>query len=284
MLFLWTTEDAAQALQDAWDLIHPEGPGIFVQQNLIEASPQFGLWLVEWTTSYELRKLTASWTRLPPSGIPQDAAQCTFHFLNLTAGVPDATWTSGDYTTVESAFDTFWGALVGFYASTVKLSEFVWRADGPAFRPFGSSLSPTLRRTARSAAGTGFTGGTVPDLTPQSAITVTEVTDAHFTVTDVEGSGTQVRNRWGRFYLPACLSANCRDGRLIAATQTAIANAVNTFYDAMSTAQLVPVMYSPTTGHAWNVTEIHVDDIFDVVRSRRYITPLSRAVNTITPP
>jgi hypothetical protein len=41
-------------------------------------------------------------------------------------------------------------------------------------------------------------------------------------------------------------------------------------------------MYSPTTGSSWSVDEIHVDDIFDVIRSRRYTTPLSRAANVLT--
>jgi hypothetical protein len=47
--------------------------------------------------------------------------------------------------------------------------------------------------------------------------------------------------------------------------------------------QLIPVMYSPTTGNAWSITEIHVDDIVDVVRSRRYIVPTTRQPKPIDP-
>ena len=218
---------------------------------------------------------------------------CTFHFLNLTAGVPDASWITTDYTTVENAFDTYWAALVGLYASDVKLTEYSWRADGPAFRPFGTSLSPTLRITPRSVAGSGLqrysraddvagSASATSQLPPQVAVTVTETTAATFIAHDVEGIGDQTRNRWGRYYLPSTHSATSSDGRLLAASQTTIANAAEAFYETCVSAQIIPVVYSPTTGHSWSVLEVHVDDIFDVVRSRRYITPLSRAARVIT--
>jgi hypothetical protein len=113
-------------------------------------------------------------------------------------------------------------------------------------------------------------------------VSVTETTGAQFTVEDVEGSGAQLRNRWGRFYLPAMTVSKVTNGRLASATQIGLADAVDTFYEACVTAGLIPVVYSPTTGHAWSVLETHVDDIFDVVRSRRFITPLSREPRTVT--
>lgn len=273
-MFYYTHDEIAELVKDLF-------PGVFVEQNLIEASPQFGLWLVEWTTGYELRKLTCSYLRTPLTGVPQDAAMTTHHFLNLTGGTPDASWITSDYTAVESAFDTFWSSLNAYYHTTTKLSEYLWRADGPAFRPFGTALSPTLRRTARSAAGTVTAQNMLP---PQCAMTVTETTASKYTVEDVEGAGAQLRNRWGRFYMPAGSTATCVDGRLSSATQTALANGADTFYEACVTAGLIPVVYSPTTGHSWSVLEIHVDDIFDVIRSRRFTEPLSRNVRTITQP
>lgn len=204
----------------------------------------------------------------------------THHFVNLTAGIPDASWDTTDYTTVESAFDTFWGAIKNQYAPSVKLAQYSWRPDGPEFRPKGTSLAPTLRTVARSVVGTA-PGEALP---PQAAISVTETTAAKFTVEDVEGVGTQLRNRWGRFYLPAPATIACDDGRVDPTAASQIANAAQTFYNACVAAQLIPVMYSPTTGHAWSVLEIHVDDIFDVIRSRRFITPLTRNVKAITQP
>lgn len=267
---------------DVWDAVQEfwEGKGyVFVYPNLLPPQPGWALFLVEWTTSYELRKMTAVYTRAEAGVPPQDDAMTTHHFLNITGGVPDATWTDTDYAAVETAFTTFWTAITDRFTNIVTLSELNWRADGPAFKPFGSSLQPTLRATARSVAGAA-TGSACP---PQVAISVTERTDARFTVTDVEGVGTQSRNRWGRFYLPQpAVSALVTDGRIANAAATDIADSAETFYEACVTAGLIPVMYSPTTGHAWSVTQLAVDDLADVIRSRRHRTATNYHVRDIT--
>lgn len=250
--------------------------------------PHEDVHIATWSGTYELRKLTTSWSRTPTVGVVQDADMCTFHFLNLTGGDPDATWTTTDYTTVETAFDTYWTAIKSLFTGVTKLSELAWRADGPEFRPFGDSLSPTLRITPRSVAGAAIAGEMLP---PQCAMTVTEVTESTFLAHGVgvpgkaPGTGrTQLRNRWGRFYLPAMHPSAVIDGRFSTAACTQVANATRTFYNACVTAQIIPVMYSPTTGNCWSVTELHVDDIVDVVRSRRYDTPVTRTPVSINPP
>jgi hypothetical protein len=232
---------------------------------------------VQWTSGYELRKVTTLYDRTDDAGFDQDYAMTTLHLLNLTGGDPDATWTTSDYTTVEGFLDAFWTTLKPKYQAKVVLSGYRWNADGPTFKPHGSSLSPTLRNTARNVPGTSVN----QMLPPQSAVTVTEVTDAKYTVLDVEGVGTQLRNRWGRFYLPSPDNLQCSAGRVVPAFCTLVSGAVKTLYDACVGAQFIPVMYSPTTGNAWSVKEIHVDDIFDVIRSRRYVTPTTRAAQTI---
>jgi hypothetical protein len=259
-------------------------------QNLNVSVPnEWGLYVAEYTGNFELRKLAVHWSRTPSVGVVQDDDICTFHFLNLTAGAPDATWIAADYAQVETAFDAFWTAILPNFMPETKLTQYVWRADGPAFKPFGTSLAPTLRATARSAAGSN--GSTAGPLPPQIAMSVTEVTDAKYTAFgvgvpgDAEGTGrTQIRNRWGRFYLPALASGTLNDGRFASSVAAAIATATQTFYNACVAAGNIPVMYSPTTGHAWSVTEVHVDDIVDVVRSRRYVTPLSRNPKPINAP
>lgn len=278
-IFAISQNDITDAVQEAHGWIN-RGRWLFPYTALIPPDPDVALFLMEWTTSYELRKLTVSYSRTPSSGVVQDAAMTTHHFLNITDGIPDSSWTTADYTAVESAFDTFWGALSSNYYSGVKLSEYVWRADGPTFRPFGSSLSPTLRRTARSLAGSA-TEGSLP---PQCAVSVTETTAAKYTVENVEGVGTQIRNRWGRFYLPAPKRSLSGDGWIGGTFPADVANAAQAMYNTCTAAGLVPVVYSPTTGHAWSVLEIHVDDIFDVIRSRRYVTPNTRSARAINQP
>jgi hypothetical protein len=241
-----------------------------------------------WTGDYELRKLTVSWTRTPTVGVVQDPDMCTFHFLQLTGGNPDPVWAAADYVSVENAFDLFWAAIRSSYPPELTLSSYTWRADGPAFKPKGALLSPTLRITPRSLAGTGVAGAACP---PQCAISVTEVTEAHYTAYgvgvpgDEPGTGrTQVRNRWGRFYLPPWAPVNLSDGRWSTAVCTLTSSSVKTMYNSCVAAGNIPVMYSPTTGNAWNIIAVHVDDIVDVVRSRRYVQPITRAANDINLP
>jgi hypothetical protein len=276
-----TTSDTYEAAKEALGWLNR---GIWkadlTQPNIMYPSDAVALILMEWTTSYELRELTVNWERTPSVGVVQDRAMTTHHFLNITGGLPDASWITADYTAVETAFDTLWTNIKNKYSPAYKLAEYVWRADGPAFRPFGTSLAPTLRRTARNVVGTSATEA----LPPQCAISVTETTSAKFTVEDVEGVGTQLRNRWGRFYLPAITVDNVTNGRITNSSAQTISDQVQTAYNACAAAGIFPVMYSPTTGHAWSVLEVHVDDIFDVIRSRRYITPISRHVNAITQP
>ena len=233
---------------------------------------------------YELRKMHAVYTRGPAGAPSQDVALTTHHFLNLTAGVPDATWIGGDYDQVEGAFANMWAAIKPLFTADVVLHELRWYADGPAFKPFGDDPSPMVRATTLNTPGTASAAYMLP---PQTSISVTEVTTARYSTVAREGRPSQLRHRWGRFYLPApstaALSAvTAQGGRLAPAAQTTIADAVEDFYNACRTgSNLVPVMYSPTTGSSWSVDEVHVDDIFDVVRSRRFETPLSRAVRTL---
>lgn len=237
-------------------------------------------WLMEFTSGFELREVTIRWTRNISGKPPEDEAMSTLHLLNRTGGLPDATWTTTDYTTAETALDTYWTALKGMYSSNgaATLSGYTWRADGPAFKPFGTSLQPTLRITNRSVAG----AETAEPLPPQVAVTVTEVIPATYVAHDVEGVGDQTRNRWGRMYLPAPAASMVDDGRPTAAFLTNVANAHQTLYNSLVAADLLPVVYSPTTGHAWSVDEIHVDDVFDVVRRRRFRNTLARNARTIT--
>jgi hypothetical protein len=55
-----------------------------------------------------------------------------------------------------------------------------------------------------------------------------------------------------------------------------VMDALKIFYDTLIDLDLFPVMYSPTTGKAFSITEVSADDIVDVIRSRRFVTPIQR--------
>jgi hypothetical protein len=102
---------------------------------------------------------------------------------------------------------------------------------------------------------------------------------------------------WGRFYLPAMASsAENANGRVDATLQGAVADGVDAFYEACIAASVHPVVYStakparetaggselPARGaRALPVKEIQVDDLWDVIRSRRYNEPLLRLQRAI---
>lgn len=277
-LFLITSEEVMEALEEGVEWTN-RGIHVFVQPDLVPVDPTLTLYLMEFTGAFELRELTVKWTRNFSGKPVEDHAMCTFHIVNSTAGAPDASWTSTDYSDCEALFDTWWNAIKDKYSPVVILNEYTWRADGPAFKPFGSSLSPTLRIQARNVPGTDTSDDM---LAPQLAVTVTEVIPATFVAHDVEGVGDQTRNRWGRFYLPAPTATAMFAGRIDAAFLTDFADATQVLYNALIAANFIPVVYSPTVGHAWSLDAIHVDDVWDVVRSRRYRNTLSRTARTIT--
>ena len=86
-------------------------------------------------------------------------------------------------------------------------------------------------------------------------------------------------------------------GRILTASAGAWADATDTLYQALKTAGLHPVVYrrelperEKTNGAtlpardatAWDVEKIQIDDIFDVIRSRRFKQPLLRTQREIT--
>jgi hypothetical protein len=278
-LFFVTTQEVMDALEEAVEWTN-HGIFVFAQPNLVVPDDGLLRYLMEFTGAFELRELTVKWTRNFTGKPVEDHAMCTFHIVNETGGVPDASWITADYTTCEARFDTWWTAIKDRYPSFGPvLAEYSWRADGPAFKPFGASLQPTLRITPRAVAGTAVGD---PMLPPQTAVTVTEVIPSTFVVEDVEGVGAQTRNRWGRFYLPAPAASALSDGRISATFMTDFADATQALYNGLVADGFPVVVYSPTIGHAWSVDEIHVDDVFDVIRSRRFRNTLARTPRTIT--
>jgi hypothetical protein len=239
---------------------------------------------------FELRKLQVRWSRAPSGGTLEDVDVCTFHFLKLDSGVPSNSWLTADYTTLETAFGTAWGAIKDYYNAFVHLDQYRWYADGPAFYhqvggsgPFVPIGDNAARRvTEVDVAGTAANGN--PMLPPQVAISVTEKVSS--------------RKHWGRFYLPTIWAQACTDpGRLANSAITHLLPPWVTFYNAARAAQLIPVVFSiqkperpkkpsgtlPAVGAvAYEVTSLQMDDLFDVIRSRRYSAPTIRTNTALT--
>jgi hypothetical protein len=221
-------------------------------------------------------RLQVVYQRTRVTGAAQDVAVTTHDFV-----IDDASWPAAaphNYETLESDWATFYNALVGAAPSVIgantKPIEYRWYREDDGELPWGDP--------ARVTTLTGFTGAG-NQCPPQVACTVTEIVSS--------------RRHWGRFYLPGISAARLSaDGSLTNATVTLIANAAETLYEAWSTRGVRPVVLGKTpvgSGSilgeeisdalfAYEVTEIRVDDILDVQRSRRYEQPNLRETRVIT--
>jgi hypothetical protein len=226
---------------------------------------------------FSLRKAQVRWGRNSGAAAGTDDAVTTHHFIKLASGSPVASWDAADFLAVEGAFTTFWNALKANYASAYSLKQIRWYTVDPDVALSG----PPVRIVDPALPGTN--GGFA--LPPQVALSITERT------TDAKA--------WGRFYMPGLASGGTAlqaNGRAVTAMITAHADAADAFYETCVTANVPGVVYSSakpareTAGgtelpaqpaRALTVTTVQVDDLFDVIRSRRYNEPLLRVQRAV---
>lgn len=242
--------------------------------------------MTTWAAPFELRKLLVKWTRPVAGGTGEDLVVVTLHYLKLTGGSPDAAWSSADYAAQEARWDTWWSFVKAYYAPSTNLAEYRWYKSGPVWEPIGPALvNPADRITARAVPGTGAAGTGV--LPPQCAITVTKQ--------------TEVRKRWGRMYLPNPVVGTTLNtdsaGRVAATIQADLLARFVTLMNGARADNRIPVVWSRAkaayttpkgtaiSAHdatAYSITALEVDNLFDVMRSRRYRQPTSRLTTVLT--
>jgi len=93
---------------------------------------------------------------------------------------------------------------------------------------------------------------------------------------------TPVPRSWGRFYIPGPnMTMFDAFGRI--ANTAFFADPTRTLYDALYTAQLIPVVSSAKWGALFGVQGVQVDDIPDIQRKRRPKQTLARTRDILTP-
>lgn len=181
-----------------------------------------------------------------------DPAVMHFDFLNITGGAPDDTWTSGDFSTLETALDTWWTSTKVFVSTGYKLAAYNWYRVGPGIVP----PNPAVRQTTRSVAGTAA----YALLPPQVACSIT--------------FRTAVRRSWGRTYLPLGAVAAAGDiatGAVLASSDVdALATYTNTLFTTAAANDFIPVVYSPHRSALLAIEQVEVDNDLDVIRRRRW--------------
>ncbi len=239
-----------------------------------------------YSDTFELRKVQALIGRTSGAATPEDDAVVTFHFLKLVAGSPSDTWLETDFTGMETALDTFFNVVNDYWHTTYTLRQYRWYAAGPQLdETLGGPgrTGPPRRVTDRAIAGAVSASGAQP---PQIAASITEKTSD--------------KTAWGRIYMPFSATGSAAvtsNGRLNSAVQTALGNAADALFEAARTAATPVVVYSsakpvretasggslPARGaRALTVDELQIDDILDVIRSRRWNTPLLRLQRAVS--
>lgn len=192
-------------------------------------------------------------TRTAPGTYAEDVAVMHFDFLNMTAGAPDDTWTAGDYTAIEGHLTTWWNTLKTAVGTYTTLKELRW------YR-LGAGVTPPNPPTKVTPIGTAGSNGS-PENAPQLACSIS----LH----------TGPRRNWGRTYLPGLTTFNvAATGGLVKTTQVdIIANATHTLLTAAAAADFYMVVYSKTRQELLGVEQIAVDNIWDIIRRRRWEHP-----------
>jgi len=190
-----------------------------------------------------------------------DRGQFGLHWVNVTGGDPDFTWTAADFAAAETLLTNFWSGHTAYFPNTIRAVEIRWYAFGPGV----AAPNPTVRVTPIVAQTPGASGGSGPR---QLACAMT--------------LKTPLRKHWGRFYLPITGSATCdASGRLPSATVDGLAVGLNTLALGDTGQGVFPCVYDRVRHGVFGISAVQVDDIPDVIRRRRPSTTLYRKQTTL---
>lgn len=202
-----------------------------------------------------------------------DDAMFSFDIVNLTGGVPDSSWTQGDYDIIGGQLVTFLQAVAPYMNTNYTFTEVAaYRRAFAPYPPAGVSLADTKHFVDSGPPehiyplGLSGTGG--GQCASQSCSTLTEI--------------TAVRSHWGRLYLPPVghLAVD-PNGRLEAINLQRLVAGLETFFETIMGSQFFPVV--PTTqidkvaNHTLQtVSAVAIDNTLDVIRRRRFKAPTTR--------
>lgn len=178
-----------------------------------------------------------------------DPATMHLDFLNVTAGTPDDTWISSDFSTMEGHIHTFWGTIKAYVPSSYKLSQITWHRIGTGV----PKPNPAERVFVETTPIAGVMA--TPSFPPQVACSFT--------------FRTGVRKSWGRTYMPIAASIGTTR-QLANADVDILAGAANTLLSNAASSDFHLVVVSKTLASSLNVEQVEVDSNLDVIRRRRW--------------
>lgn len=196
-----------------------------------------------------VRRAVIDFSQTAPGTVVDDKRQIHWDFLNLTGGAPDDTWTSGDYSTLETILEAWLTGIQAYITQEGTWTAIKWYRVGTGVVP----PNPAERTTVISSQGTGASL-TMP---PQTALSIT--------------LKTARRKNWGRTYLPGVTSVGLGGrGAITASVVDTIGAASNTMVNAAIAADFHPGVLSKVAGSFFTLEQLQIDDVWDVIRSRRW--------------
>jgi len=215
-------------------------------------------------------------TRATPAGTQEDVAVFGLNLLNMTSGQIDSSWDTTDYTEAETDFTEWLGTLNSYFSNTITLKELRWyvRQFNPDL-PLGSSTNTLDPATGKPYARFAQSG-TVARVHPVNTVGGATAFPVPYQVAMSVTFKTAQAKHWGRIYLPGVTQGwlDTTDGRFGGGVIVPIANATAELADDLAKRQLHLVIPTTQAGGKFHValqtvTQIQVDDIPDVIRSRR---------------
>lgn len=214
-------------------------------------------------------RIHLEWTRATPTGTVEDRAQSKLDILNITSGAVDGSFTSGDWTAVDTRIAAWRTSQMDRWSSSYTFAGYKgyqmrFNVGGDPRKPFAET-GPPLWVSGQSYAGTGTAG--IP-YQVSSACTLRTAWPKH----------------WGRCYLPTPGVGDLDAyGRLTSAHRTDVANAMRLLVDDLADADFLTVIpvtqvnKTPLYG-LLGVTDVVSDDVPDIQRRRRPKQPAARTV------
>jgi hypothetical protein len=256
--------------RNLWDRLHDPGESDADLSAAVAAESDRVADVATYNDPFELRRLQAVFTQKDALVASDDARILTIDYIKLAAGAPVSSWDAADLTGIRTRFETFWTTLKPEFSADISLTRMKIYKLGPAVFP---PQVPVYDATVASPA----TGSATP-LPPQCACSVTEKAGS--------------KQFWGRFFLPPPgVTRITQYGRFTTAFLTLVADAADVMYEGARVAGTPAVVYRrplpvrqqkngvqlpARSASAWTVDDLQVDDIVDVIRSRRWKTPLLR--------
>lgn len=201
----------------------------------------------------------------------EDSAIFTLHIRGIAAALPDslASISNADRTAFAAAVNNFWDNIQGYVTGKCNLVAV-------KFYELGDNAEADMGPPKQVVNGTNYGGSSAQTLPPQIASSVTLKHPS-------TGGVGKVNSRWGRIYIPGVTSDALDANGRFNATYTALLaqSAVALFRPVNGADGCKATIWSRKAWAHFDPNVLQVDDVPDVIRSRRFSTTTRREKITI---